>query len=33
MVPAAMVSRVAEWALGDEVEIVARAQDVDFTKP
>ncbi|MCX4673248.1 isochorismatase family protein [Streptomyces sp. NBC_01381] len=32
-VPAAMVSRVAEWALGDEVEIVARAQDVDFTKP
>lgn len=33
MVPSAMVSRVAEWALGDEVEIVARAQDVDFTKP
>ncbi len=33
MVPAAMVSRVAEWALGDEVEIVARARDVDFTKP
>lgn len=33
VVPAAMVSRVAEWALGDEVEIVARAQDVDFTKP
>ncbi|MGW7084554.1 isochorismatase family protein [Streptomyces sp. NPDC054871] len=33
MVPAAMVSRVAEWALGDEVEIVARAQDVEFTKP
>ncbi|MFF1698673.1 isochorismatase family protein [Streptomyces sp. NPDC058257] len=33
MVPAAMVSRVAEWALGDEVEIVARAQDVDFTRP
>ncbi|MFC8124031.1 isochorismatase family protein [Streptomyces sp. NPDC057302] len=33
MVPAAMVSRVAEWALGDEVEIVARAQDLDFTKP
>ncbi|TGB08886.1 isochorismatase family protein [Streptomyces sp. MZ04] len=32
-VPAAMVSRVAEWALGDEVEIVARARDVDFTKP
>ncbi|MWA09085.1 isochorismatase family protein [Streptomyces sp. BA2] len=33
LVPAAMVSRVAEWALGDEVEIVARARDVDFTKP
>ncbi|WP_405677045.1 isochorismatase family protein [Streptomyces sp. NBC_01511] len=29
-VPAAMVSRVAEWALGDEVEIVARAVDVRF---
>ncbi|MEV2250383.1 isochorismatase family protein [Streptomyces sp. NPDC050147] len=33
LVPAPMVSRVAEWALGDEVEIVARAQDVGFTKP
>ncbi|WP_367039011.1 isochorismatase family protein [Streptomyces sp. Je 1-332] len=33
LVPAAMVSRVAEWALGDEVEIVARARDVEFTKP
>ncbi|MEV0322919.1 isochorismatase family protein [Streptomyces sp. NPDC050658] len=33
VVPAAMVSRVAEWALGDEIEIVARARDVDFTKP
>lgn len=33
LVPAPMVSRVAEWALGDEVEIVAKAQDVDFTKP
>ncbi|MFH8487097.1 isochorismatase family protein [Streptomyces longisporoflavus] len=32
-VPAAMASRVAEWALGDEVEIVARARDVAFTKP
>ncbi|PCG85279.1 cysteine hydrolase [Streptomyces sp. WZ.A104] len=30
-VPAAMASRVAEWALGDEVEIVARAEDVIFT--
>lgn len=31
VVPAAMASRVAEWALGDEVEIVARAAHVDFT--
>ncbi|MFJ9637660.1 cysteine hydrolase family protein [Streptomyces sp. NPDC101178] len=30
-VPAAMASRVAEWALGDEVEVVARAEDVTFT--
>jgi streptothricin hydrolase len=30
-VPAPMVSRVAEWALGDEVEIVAHAEDVTFT--
>ncbi|MFE2294629.1 isochorismatase family protein [Streptomyces sp. NPDC059452] len=30
-VPAAMASRVAEWALGDEVEIIARAEDVTFT--
>ncbi|MFE3251982.1 isochorismatase family protein [Streptomyces sp. NPDC059209] len=29
-VPAATVSRVAEWALGDEAEIVARAVDVRF---
>jgi len=33
MVPAAMVSRVAEWALGDEVEVVARAAGVDFAIP
>ncbi|MEV6752504.1 isochorismatase family protein [Streptomyces sp. NPDC051214] len=33
LIPAATVSRVAEWALGDEVEIVARAQDVAFTNP
>ncbi|MEU1129006.1 isochorismatase family protein [Streptomyces sp. NPDC005900] len=33
LVPAAMVSRVAEWALGDEVEIAVRASDVGFTKP
>lgn len=25
-----MVSRVAEWALGDEVNVVAGAADVDF---
>ncbi|MEU0808948.1 cysteine hydrolase family protein [Streptomyces sp. NPDC005970] len=29
-VPAAMVSRVAEWALGSDVEIVPRAADVTF---
>ncbi|MFF3641574.1 isochorismatase family protein [Streptomyces sp. NPDC002564] len=33
MVPAATVSRVAEWSLGDEVEIIARAATLDFTKP
>lgn len=33
VVPAAMNSRAAEWALGDEVEIVARAADVTFTAP
>ncbi|MYS82668.1 isochorismatase family protein [Embleya scabrispora] len=30
-VPAPMVSRVAEWALGDEVEIVAHVEEVTFT--
>ena len=30
LVPHTMVSRVAEWALGDAVEIVARAADVHF---
>ncbi|MEU9120929.1 isochorismatase family protein [Streptomyces sp. NPDC048506] len=29
-VPAAMSSRAAEWALGDEVEVIARAADVTF---
>ena len=29
-VPARHVSRVAEWALGDEVEIIAHAADVEF---
>ena len=33
MVPAGMVSRVAEWALGDEVNVVADAADVDFLAP
>ncbi|MFI1680786.1 isochorismatase family protein [Streptomyces sp. NPDC020607] len=33
VVPAAMVSRVAEWTLGDEVEVVPRAADVVFVKP
>ncbi|TVL91509.1 isochorismatase family protein [Streptomyces sp. SAJ15] len=32
-VPAAVASRVAEWALGDEVEIVPRAAQVSFTAP
>ncbi|MFJ5678552.1 isochorismatase family protein [Streptomyces sp. NPDC093097] len=32
-VPAAMSSRAAEWALGDEVEIVPRAAAVPFTAP
>lgn len=32
-VPAAMSSRAAEWALGDEVEIVPRAAAVPFVAP
>lgn len=32
-VPPEMVARVAEWALGDEVEIVPRTTDVSFIKP
>jgi hypothetical protein len=28
-----MVSRVAEWALGDQADIIARAADVRFTPP
>ncbi|AXK37693.1 isochorismatase family protein [Streptomyces armeniacus] len=32
-VPAAMVSRVAEWALGDGAEIAAHAADVAFAPP
>ncbi|MDQ1423980.1 MAG: streptothricin hydrolase [Acidimicrobiaceae bacterium] len=31
-IPAAHVARAAEWALGDQVEIVARAADVNFTQ-
>jgi nicotinamidase-related amidase len=30
-VPAAMVSRVAEWALGNEGEVIAHAKDVTST--
>lgn len=30
LVPHAMVSRVAEWALGDEIDVIARASDVRF---
>ncbi|MGW2177042.1 cysteine hydrolase family protein [Streptomyces sp. NPDC001732] len=33
VVPAAAVSRVAEWALGSELEVVAHAADVVFTAP
>ncbi|QNP66352.1 isochorismatase family protein [Streptomyces genisteinicus] len=32
-VPAAVVSRVAEWALGSDVEVVPRAADVTFGPP
>jgi nicotinamidase-related amidase len=32
-VPAATVSRVAEWALGSDLEVVARAADVEFASP
>jgi len=32
-VPAALASRAAEWALGDEVEIVAAAAEVRFAQP
>ncbi|MFI9051060.1 isochorismatase family protein [Streptomyces sp. NPDC053427] len=31
LVPAAMSSRAAEWALGDEIEILAHAADTTFT--
>ncbi|MFF9511891.1 cysteine hydrolase family protein [Streptomyces sp. NPDC014724] len=33
VVPAAAVSRVAEWALGSELEVVAHAADVAFAPP
>ncbi len=32
-VPAAIVARVAEWALGDEIELVRSAAQVTFTAP
>jgi len=30
LVPHAVVSRVAEWALGDEITIIVNAADIDF---
>jgi streptothricin hydrolase len=32
-VPAALAARAAEWALGDEIEIVATAAEVAFARP
>lgn len=32
-IPAATVSRVAEWALGNEAEVIAHASDVTFAAP
>lgn len=32
-VPADLAARAAEWSLGDEVEIVAGAAQVDFVAP
>jgi len=32
-VPHAMASRAAEWSLGDQADIIARAADVRFTPP
>jgi streptothricin hydrolase len=32
-VPHAMVSRAAEWALGDQIDIIARAADIRFEPP
>jgi streptothricin hydrolase len=31
-IPARVVARVAEWALGDEIQIVPRAADVEFSR-
>jgi hypothetical protein len=28
-----MVSRTAEWALGDQIDIIARAADIRFEPP
>ena len=33
LIPAATVSRVAEWALGNQIEIVPRSEDVSFVAP
>ncbi|MFB7913935.1 cysteine hydrolase family protein [Streptomyces sp. NPDC056061] len=32
-IPAAAVSRVAEWALGSELDVIARASDLAFAAP
>lgn len=32
-VPHAMASRVAEWALGDQIDVIAHAADVQFQPP
>jgi hypothetical protein len=32
-VPHIMASRVAEWALGDQIDIIAHAADVQFQPP
>lgn len=33
VVPAAVVARVAEWSLGDQIELTATSSEVDFERP
>jgi nicotinamidase-related amidase len=33
LVPHTMVSRAAEWALGDQIDVIARAADIRFEPP